>query len=384
MTDAVPTPSPWWRNDAVIFAALLVTAAVAFAATYAIAKSYARREDALARRWYQRGDHDLSSGKAKDAVVDFRTALLYSRDNPQYRLRLAEALAADNDTPQAIAYFLNLWEEQPGSGPINLQLARLYARDRQPRKAVQYYNNSIFGVWAGDAVVARRQARVEYIKFLMLENQPALAQAEALALQASTPPLDTDGHLVAANLLLTTGDTQHALDAYTTLLKSDPARASLGAGKAAFQMGWFRTATVHLRTAIQNGVDDPSAKKMLNQAETVINLDPQQRHLSATDAAKRVSTAYVQAGSRLQQCAAEKQQQLEVTPPTTGLQMLYAEWNKDSSQLRRLARDEDLRDSFMDLVFRIENATATECGPPTTDADWALNMISKYGEGVQR
>ena len=384
MTDAAPTPTPWWRNDAVIFAALLATAVVAFGATYGITKSYARREDALARRWYSRGEQDLASGKAKNAVTDFRTALLYSRDNPQFRLRLAEALAADNDTPQAIAYFLNLWEEQPGSGPINLQLARLYARDRQPRKAAQYYNNAIFGVWAGDPVVARRQARVEYIKFLMQENQPALAQAEALALQASTPPLDTAGHLTAADLLLSTGDTQHALDAYTTLLKTDPAQASLGAGKAAFRMGWFRTAAVHLRTAIENGINDPQAKKMLTQAETVINLDPQQRHISAADAAKRVSTAYVQAGSRLQQCANEKQQQLEVAPPTTGLQMLYAEWNKDGSQLRRLARDEDLRDSLMDLVFRIEDATSTDCGVPATDTDWALNMLSKYGEGVQR
>jgi len=384
VTDASPTPLPWWRNDAVIFAALVLVAAAGFGATYAITKAYDRRQDSLARRWFQLGEADLSSGKPQAAISDFRTALIYSRDNPQYRLRLAQALAANNNIPQAIAYFLNLWEEQPGSGAINLDLARLYARDHQPRKAAQYYNNAIYGVWPGDAVASRRQARIEYIQFLRQQNQPAQAQAEAIALVAATPPNDIAGHFQAADLLLQIGSPQQALAQYTDLLKADPAKASLGAGQAAFQLGWFRTATVHLRAALDHGIDDPAAKDMLAQAETVLSLDALKRHLSSAEAAKRISTAYVLAGARLQQCAAEKHEQLQVAPPTSALQLLYAEWTRAGSQLRRVARDPDLRDDVMDLVFRIENTTALDCGEPNRGPDWALLTLSRYGEGVQR
>src|SRR4051794_32397104 len=116
--------SPWWRKDASVFAALLAFGAVAFTTTYFITKSYGRRQDSLARHWLQQGENDLRSNPAK-AVADYRTALLYSHDDPAYRLRLAQALAADGHTSQAIAYFLNLLDEQPGNGLYNLELARL-------------------------------------------------------------------------------------------------------------------------------------------------------------------------------------------------------------------------------------------------------------------
>lgn len=383
-TNPTPTSSPWWRNDAVIFAALVAIAAVAFAATYAITASYSRREDALARRWFRQGQSDLAAGRSKAAVADFRSALLYSRDNAQYRLQLAQALAADNDIPQAIAYFLNLWEGQPGSGLFNLELARLYARAGDSRKAAQYYNNAIYGAWPDDPGLRRRQARVEYIKFLMAQNQMAQAQAEAIALDAATPPGDAEGHLLAANLSLTAGDAGHALAEYTLLRKSEPAFAALGAGRAAFQLGRYRTAAEHLQAAIDNGVADPAAKSMLAQAENILNLDPWKRGISASERAKRVSTAYVQAGTRLQQCAATKQQQLEVVPPTSDLQLLYSEWKKDGSELPRLSRDPDFRDSVMDLAFRVESATTADCGRSSDSTDQALLALSRYGEAVQQ
>ena len=378
------TPSPWWRKDAVIFAALVAVAAIGFGATYGITAAYTRREDSLARHWYQLGESDLNNGKARLAVSDFRTALLYSRDNPRFRLRLAQALAADNDIPQAIAYFLNLWEEQPGNGLFNLELARLYARNNQPRQAAQYYNAAIYGIWPDDPVLHRRDARIEYVKFLLVQHQSAEAQAEALALAASIPPSDVNGHLQAADLLLTTGDPDHALAEYTALLKAAPAQASFGAGRAAFQLGQFRSASNYLRMAIQKGITDPVAKTLLAQAENVLALDPYQRHLTSDERAKRVTTAFVQAGDRLQQCAAIKQQPLAVIPPTTDMQRLYAEWVKSEPSFRDLSRSSDLRDAAMDLVFRIENTTAYQCGEPANGNDWALLMLSRNGEGVQR
>lgn len=385
VSESKPIPAaPWWHNDAVTFAALVAIAVVAFATTYGITRSYQRRQDALSRRWFLRGQEDLASGNAKSAVGDFRTALLFAPDNPNYRLRLAQALAADNQVPQAIAYFLLLWEQQPGSGPINLELAQLYARDRQPRQASHYFNNAIYGIWPDDPVSRRREARIEYIRFLLDQQQTTQAQAEAISLAGAIPPGDTQGELQAANLLLQTGDADHAFTAFDAVLKYAPAQAALGAAKAAFQLGYFRTAAERLRTAIEHDVSDPGAKRMLNRAEAVLHLDPSQRHLTNADRAKRVTTVYVQAGSRLQECAAQKQIQLPAVPPTSDLQLLYSDWTRNSPQLTKLARDPDIRDFMMDLAFRIEAATAAECGPPTSDNDWAIQMLSRYGEGVER
>lgn len=382
MNDSPPTP--WWRNDAVIFAALVLIAAIAFSATYIVTSTYKRREDSLARHWYAVGDASLASGRAKEAVADFRTALLYSRDNPEFRLRLAEALAADNDTQQAIAYFLNLWEEQPGNGLYNLQLARLYARDNQPRKAAQYYNAAIFGIWPDNPFTHRREARIEYVKFLLASHDNPNAQAEALSLAAATPASDIAGRLEAAKLLLTTGDIDHALNEYRALLKAEPAEAAKGAGTAAFDLAEYRSAVEYLRTAVDKGVTDPQTKLLLARAQQVLDFDPWERHITADARAKRVSTAYVQAGDRLQQCAAIKQQQLAVIPPTTDMQQLYSEWLSTTVDFKKLAQNPDLRDSVMDLVFRIENATALQCGDPPSGPDWALLTLARNGEGVER
>jgi tetratricopeptide (TPR) repeat protein len=377
-----PAPTPWWRNDAVVTATLVAIAGLGFTVTHFINKAYERREDAFARRWYQRGDEDLTAGKPQDAVADFRTALMYSRDNPHYRLRLAEALAANDDTSQAIAYFLNLWEKQPGSGPLNLQLARLYARLHQARAATQHYNAAIYGIWPGNPIIERRQARVEYIAFLQQENLNARAQAEAVALAASVPPDDLEGHLQAADLLLKTGDPTRAFAEYTALLRHAPAQAAFGAGQSAYQMGEMHSAVKYLQAALQHGSTAPQAKSLLLNAQKVVNADPDQRHISSSERGERTSAAYDQAGDRLQECAMFRNQVLEANPPISDLQKLYTQWTSLSASVRKAGRDSDIRDSIMDLVFRVEDITAQQCSEPAAGSpDWALLTLYREREG---
>jgi outer membrane protein assembly factor BamD (BamD/ComL family) len=380
MADSTPTTGPWWRNDAVVTATLVAIAALGFTVTHFINKSYQRHEDALARRWYQRGETDLSANNPQAAVADFRTAIIYSHDNGQYRLRLAEALAANDDTQQAIAYFTNLWEQQPGSGPLNLYLARLYARSHQPRPATQHYNAAIYGVWSGDPIAERRRARIEYIDFLQQQNLKPQAQAEAVALTASVPLDDIAARFQAAALLLRTGDLTRALSEYLALVKNDPATAYLGAGQAAYQLQQMRSAARYLQSALQHGATDPQAKVLLQNAQAVINSDPNQRHLTAAERSDRIYSAYDRAGERLRQCAAQRHEQLETIPTTTGLQQLYAEWQGAAPKVKKAARDSDLRDSIMDLVFRAEQTAAGQCGdPPASSPDWALLVLSRQG-----
>ncbi len=381
--------SPWWRKDATVFAALIAIAAVAFTSTYFISKAYGRKQESLSRHWMQSGESDLKAGRTAQAVGDLRTSLLYSNDDAQHRLRLAQALAADNQTNQAIAYFLNLWEEHPGSGLYNLELARAYARTGDLRKATQFYNGAIYGAWEQDPVEQRRGARVEFIQFLLDHNSTTQAQAEAINLTAAVTPSDIPARFTAADVLLKTGEFEHAIEQYSGLIQADPARASSGAARAAFQLGRFRSVLRYADEAVSRGVDDAATKSMWAQARLVLDADPNQRRISASDRAERVMQAFKQSGERLAACGVPV---ATPSPPTAvsgsaspDLQSLYDQWTTMGStlQLAKLSADPDLRDQVMDLVFRIEQTSSRHCSMPV-GADWALLMLSRFGEGVQR
>ena len=62
---------------------------------------------------------------------------------------------------------MNLWVTQPGDGFINLELARLSAKKKDPQNAIKYYRASIYGTWEGDGVVRRREVRLELARYLI-------------------------------------------------------------------------------------------------------------------------------------------------------------------------------------------------------------------------
>jgi tetratricopeptide (TPR) repeat protein len=377
---------PWWRNDASIFAVLLLIAIAGFAVTYAVTSSYRHREDALARRSFQAGVNSYNAGRKAAAVTDFRTALLYSHDNPEYRLRLAQALAANDQVDQAAAYYLNLLETQPGSGPYNLELARLRARQNQPEEASRYFHAAIYGIWQKDPDLHRFQARVELINYLVSRKALPEAQAEAIALATETPSTDTEARLQTADLLLKTGEFERALNSYVALIPDESKRASEGAGAAAFALGRYRSTAKFLRASRQLGPVDSETQKRLKQSTAVLDADPDQPHLSAKARAIRVADAYRIAGERVQNCAAEKNQPLTDSSATpTELKGLYDEWLRavPEARLRTLTRDPEARDAVLELVYRIQEATARICGTGQ-EKDWALLMIARYGSGVQR
>lgn len=376
---------PWWRKDASVIAALVAGVAIAFTLTFFYTRSFQRRQDSLSRYWSRTGQADLNSGNPKKAINDLRNALLYSPDNPSFRLRLAQALAADGQTSQSIAYFLNLWEEQPGNGLYNLELARLYASNKDARRAAQHYNAAIYGAWTEDPAADRRRARQEYIDFLLANKSQTQAQAEAITMAAAVPPHDVGVRFLAADTLLKTGEYERAMDEYRSLLGTDAGRAAAGAGNAAFRLGRFRSAARYYQIALDRGPTEAEASSHLSAAKQVLAADPQQRRLSSKERARRVVAAFETAGDRLQSCALAKHESLVLVAPITELQKLYEEWSveKPDATIRKLSRDQDDRESVMDLVYRIEEATARNCGQPTGD-DWALLMLARYGEGVQQ
>jgi Tetratricopeptide repeat len=393
-----------WRREATIIVTLVAVGVVLFTATWFLTHSFEQRRQSLAVQWFDAGQQALANSQPRVAVGDLRSALFY-RDNDLYRLRLAEALAQANYTDQAKAYLLNLWEERPGSGNINLELARIAAQQHNTADAVRYYHGAIFGVWDSDAIEHRLQTRMELIRFLLEQNQTSSAYAEITSLAASIPPDNPQMHTLAGELFARTGDSGNALIQYQLALKNDPHSfpALSGAAKMAFASGRFRLAKQYLEGALHDRPNDTELTNLLQQADLVLTSDPFERHLLRAQRVQRTLTAFNQAGVRLVQCgmpvplapsmAAKKisadEKSIGVAANNNkaaqDLAPLATEWNnlRPSMNSRSLSLNSDLIENAVDLVSRIEQATAKTCGPPA-GLDWALLQIANSGSEVDR
>ena len=157
---------PFLHSEPVLIAGIIALAIGLWIVTHGLTSAYETRQQHLAQEWEQRGQADLRNAQWRDAISDLRTALGYSHDNWTVRLRLAQALAADSQIPQAQSYLRTLWDEQPGDGTINLELARLAVRTGNLYDAQRYYHGAIYGVWTESPMERRRQARIESINSL--------------------------------------------------------------------------------------------------------------------------------------------------------------------------------------------------------------------------
>lgn len=216
------------RQQPVMLALLAVLVVIFFLAVTGLSRSYHAQRDALGDRWFTRGVADLSARKYDSAVTEFRSALLYSRDNYTYQLNLAEALIGLKRTSEAAAYLTNLWERQPEDGLVNLELARIAVQQGQTEQSLRYYHNAIYAAWPSDQEGKRRDARVDLIEFLLNTGARAQAQSELIALQENLGD-DPSQQEQIGDLFLRAQDYEHALTAYRQSLKLErDNRASLG------------------------------------------------------------------------------------------------------------------------------------------------------------
>ena len=208
------------RQQPVMLALLAVLAVIFFLAVTGLSRAYHAQRESLGTRWFTRGVADLHAGRFDSAVTEFRAALLYSRDDYNYQLNLAEALIGLKRTGEASAYLANLWERQPEDGLVNLELARIAVQKRQTDQALRYYHNAIYAVWPSDQEVKRREARLELIEFLLTTGAKEQAQAELIALAENIGDDPAQQERVG-DLFLRAQDYEHALGLYRLALKED-------------------------------------------------------------------------------------------------------------------------------------------------------------------
>jgi len=365
---------------AVVFALLIVL----FVVTGFAVRSYDAREVRLAWDWNKRGERDLEAGRPEAALVDFRNALFHARDNARYQLRLAQALAATGSNPQARTYLLSLRERDPGNGTVNLELARLAAREHAIPEASRYYHDAVYSEWEGDPVTKRRAVRLELVQFLLDSEQTEAARSELIAVAANLPS-DADLRARVATLLVKVGGYDDALRLFRQALASQPhsAVALAGAGECYFQMGRYPEAARYLERAVQQDSHLVNAAAMLDTARAVQNLDPFARRLGEPESARRAQLDFGQALARLNACAAQRGISLPA-PGDDPLQKLYAQAAALQPRAREsvLGRDRDLLSNVMDQVFEIEQTTSQVCGAPQ-GIDLALLLIARQQEATR-
>jgi tetratricopeptide (TPR) repeat protein len=362
-----------------MLALLAVLAVIGFGAVSGLSRGYHAQRESLGNRWFSRGVADLSAGHFASAVTDFRAALLYSRDNYDYQLNLAEALIGLGRTIEAHFYLVNLWDREPENGVVNLDLARIAAQRGQREQAQRFYHNAIYATWPRDQEGKRRDTRLELIEFLLSIHAKAQAQSELIALEENLGDEPSQQEHVG-DLFLRAQDYEHALASYRLSLRSDrhnePAMA--GAGWAAFELGRYPVAERYLQEAVAGNTSDMQSADRLKTTELVLRMDPFRRQISVAQRDKIVVEAFETAGRRLKSCGAATSPAV----PAASQPNLADSWAKMKPQIseEHLRRDPDLVEQAMDLVFTIERQTSGTCGTPA-GVDMALLLIAKLHEG---
>jgi tetratricopeptide (TPR) repeat protein len=350
-----------------------------------LSKAYQAQRQALGSRWFTRGVADLNAKNFDAAVKEFRAALLYARDDYNYQLNLAEALIGAQQTGQASAYLLNLWDREPENGQVNLELARIAAQKGQTTGAVRYFNNAVYAAWPPDQETQRREARLELIGLLLRTNAKTQAQAELIALAENVGD-DPAEQARIGDLFMRAGDYQNALDAYRLSLKYErhDAAALKGAGDAAFELGQYAVAEHYLEMAVLEDPKDTPAAERLKTAEMVVRMDPFRDQISSAERNRIIVEAFATAGERLSHCPVPNNAgAVSAGSPPVSQANVNEQWAALKPQVteRHLRTDPDLGQTAMDLVFRIERQTRAVCGMPS-GADLALLLIAKEHEGT--
>jgi Flp pilus assembly protein TadD len=406
-----------------------ITALLAVLTNY-LYQSYASHQVSLAARWLQRGDEALRDNKPQAAIDALSSALAYAPNDRSTAIKLAEALASAGRIQEATVYFNALLESQQGSGVINLQLARLAARQGNESQAIEDFQRAIYGNWEGDGYVRRREVRLELINYLIAHHRLDQARSELLVASGNAPADDISVQLEIARNMEQAQDPSDAFHVYRTILHHHASlREALdGAGRTAFQLGRYLEAEHYLARALElpatEADSDESAVTALQQsrdqlaeASRILALYPSSR-LRPAERDARILTARKLALARLTTCVNEKAaapltpsaapapkvssnplqslasrftrqpskpagNQAAAPPAVDPLQGLLDRWQKlPKVTLAELAKDPELAETQIQLVYDTELVTQQVCGAPTGD-DALLLKIAQAPNQVE-
>ncbi|MGA9884611.1 MAG: tetratricopeptide repeat protein [Candidatus Acidiferrales bacterium] len=375
-------PGVYARERILIACVVLLLAMFGFTAF--VARQYHRTVHKLADQWFAKGEAALKRGQTAAAISDYRNALVYKRDDENFEFHLALALAGGGREDEARSYLLSLLTDSPGSGPINLALARIAVKQKRSSDAIRYYHNAIYGVWDSDPLIQRWDVRRELCQYLLNQHDIADAEPDLIALAQETPPTDAGRENIAGDLLQRASLWGRALGAYRSALAVHhrDEHALAGAGRAAFQLGMYSDAAEYLQRLPEERRRSPDVADTLALSQAAATINALRPGLRTSEQAKRAGKALSIAESRISSCAKTRGETLPANPratiPPTELQKLYAtaQQNRQLWIETNLARHPDQVVAVMTFAAQAESTASAECGPPQSIADRALSLIA--------
>ncbi len=373
-------------KDAVALLSVLFITILLAVATHFLFKSYSDHREELANRWFSRGKAALNAQQPIVAINDFRSALLYAppAGERQMEIALASALASAGRIQEATAYFNTLREAEPGSGEINLQLARLAARAGNEDLAKQDFHAAIYGNWEGDGYIRRRETRLELVRYLISRGSFDQARSELLVASGNAPSSDLEVQLKIAGLLVESHFPVDALELYRQLLAQHPEdfTALQGAADTSYGVGDYAAAYRYLQKSmnVPSYVHRSAELRQMDQDQLhrigrIIVLDPLTA-TSTTMLATRLINDREIARRRMEACLQAKGDsqiggQLGGSPDAAGagLAAVSTRWQAEPEHLTvaGLAVDPVAQEKERKLINDTELATAKACGSPTGD-----------------
>ena len=368
-----------YSREAVLFGCILLLVLLVLF-TAAVSRMYHKTIHVLADNWFDQGEASFRAGDIKSALTDYRNALVYSPVNAKFQFHLAQALAAAGRGDEGRSYLLNLLSESPGSGDVNLTLARIAAHKGLTSDALRYFHGAIYGEWDNDPIGRRWQVRRELAEYLLDRGLQRQAVPEIIALADSTPANDTEQLRVIGNLLLRAKLWTRALEVFRTLLSLNPNDEDglLGAATSAFNLGQYHAALDDFDRLPEKDRNSPGVAEMYKTAQQINEMNPFLPGLSHEAKARRAANDLSLATARLQQCAGQMGQSLTATPPQSPLQKAFAESKElaTDESWQNIARHPETVDEVMGHAFEMENAGAAACGEPE-GADRALWLLGR-------
>jgi tetratricopeptide (TPR) repeat protein len=418
-------------EDTVALLTLLLAVVVLSVLTYLLVQSFKDHRQELAQRWARRGEAALAAHQPDLAVNLLRSALAYEPGR-RTEIDLAEALAEAGRTQEAVAYFNTLLETEPGSGIINLQLARLAARQNDKARAVNYYQTALDGTWDSDGFDRRREVRLEMARYLIQIGDLNHARNELLIASSNSPNLP-EVQLQIAGLLLQCKSPADALSIYRMVAQKRGGlwSAVAGAGQTAFDLGEFALAHGYLERAVadrsfrqQPAPVQTAVQQMLATTRQILAVFPSE-DLPARERADRVLHDVNVARARFDGCdpapaaatvqasppiplpppppsrsllllpgrnrAASAAAPVSATPPPQQAaasgqnQVLAAQWTQVPAKLTAytLEQHPEMEQTLMQLVYDTEKDTALRCGQPQGE-DALLLRIAQAPDLVEQ
>jgi tetratricopeptide (TPR) repeat protein len=418
-------------SDSLALVTLFATTALLAVLTNYLYQSYASHQVELANRWLERGQQAMRDGKPQAAIDALSSALAYAPAQRTIEIQLAEALASAGRLQEASVYFNALLETQQGDGLINLQLARIAARQGNQSQAIEDYQRAIYGSWEGDGYVRRRSVRLELINYLISQKRLDQARNELLVASGNAPDDDITLQLDIARTMEQAQDPSNALNLYKKILRHHASlrEALEGAGRTAFQLGHYLQAKRYLAHALEGpGVDQepPAAiaqsRDRLSDATRLLQLYPSSR-VGLRERSNRILEDRQLAMARLAECTQDKaaakdsaaaphsqpsskpssnplaslasrfsrhttpatQNQPAAAPPVDPLQALAERWQQLPAKVSvtALEKDPELTQTQIQLIYDTEIITQEVCGAPSGD-DALLLRIAQTPNQVEQ